>query len=244
MPRALRAARRGSHAKTADFLRNPARLAQKRGHHDWRLTESNPRASSRTRRERNGCESIRGDRLLHRRWAPKADRREPTARAREGARDNASALRWHYRDPSLAWLLPLAYAAHLLEEWFAGFPEWIGLIAGAPLPRAAFIVINAIAMALAIAATRASTRRDEYGWAGIAVASVLFVNAFAHAFGTVITRTYSPGLITGLVLYAPIAGLVLLRASTQALPGAFGRGVAVGVAAHAIVFVIAFAMAG
>ena len=139
-------------------------------------------------------------------------RRPPKA---GGGSDNASVLRWHYRDPSLAWLLPLAYAAHLLEEWFGGFPEWIGLVVGVPLPRAGFIVINAIAMALAIAATRASTRREAYGWAGIAVAAVLFVNAFAHGLGTVMMRAYSPGLITGVVLYLPIAGLVLLRAEAR-----------------------------
>ena len=152
-------------------------------------------------------------------------------------------VRWHYRDPALLWLLPAAYALHILEEWYAGFSEWVALVVGAPLPRAAFIVINAIAMALAIAATRASTRREHYGWAGIAVASILFVNALAHVLGTAITRTYSPGLITGLVLYVPIAGLVLLRASTQAASGAFLRGVVVGIALHAVVFLIAYSLA-
>lgn len=170
----------------------------------------------------------------------RAARRQPSA---DRGSDNASALRWHYRDPHLAWLLPPAYAAHILEEWFGGFPAWIGLVVGSPLPRVWFIVINAIAMAMAIAATRASTTREDFGWAGIGVAAVLFVNGFAHALGTVIMRTYSPGLITGVVLYVPLGGLVLLRASTQAQPGAFGRGVAVGLAAHALVFVLAASLA-
>ena len=149
-------------------------------------------------------------------------------------------MRWHYRDPGLLWLLPLAYAVHVLEEWFAGFPEWIALVAGTPLSRAAFVVINSIAMPAAIAATRAAARRDDDGWAGIAIATILFSNAFAHAFGTIITRTYSPGLISGIVLYVPIAGLVLLRAWSQATPGALGRGIGVGLALHAGVFVIAY----
>jgi hypothetical protein len=37
-------------------------------------------------------------------------------------------MRWHYRDPLLAWLLPLSYALHILEEWFGGFPEWMAVM--------------------------------------------------------------------------------------------------------------------
>jgi len=33
------------------------------------------------------------------------------------------------------------------------------------------------------------------GWAGIAVATVFVVNALAHAFGTLVTSSYSPGLV-------------------------------------------------
>ena len=149
-------------------------------------------------------------------------------------------MRWHYRDPWLAWLLPLAYGLHVLEEWFGGFPEWVAQVVGSPLPRDGFIVVNAIAMVLAVAATRAATAREDYGWAGIAVATVLFVNAFSHMLGTAVTRSYSPGLLTAVVLYLPIAGLVLLRAGTQAAPAMFRRGLIAGFALHALVFVVAF----
>jgi hypothetical protein len=151
-------------------------------------------------------------------------------------------VRWHYRDPALLWLLPAAFVLHILEEWFGGFPEWIGRIAGAPLPRAMFVVVNAIAMLAAVLAVRAAARREADGWVGIAVAAVFFVNAFAHVFGTVITRAYSPGLVTGLVLYLPIGGLVLLRAATQPPRGAIARGVATGVALNAAVFALAYAL--
>lgn len=151
-------------------------------------------------------------------------------------------MRWHYRDPALLWLLPLAYALHILEEWFAGFPEWVALVVGASLPRTPFVIINAIAMAVMIAAIRTSTAREDNGWMGIAAASILFVNAFAHLLGSTLTRVYSPGLISGVVLYLPIAGLVLLRAWSQAQHGAFARGVAVGIGVHALVFVVAYAL--
>ena len=153
-------------------------------------------------------------------------------------------MRWQYRDPWLAWLLPLAFALHILEEWFAGFPEWVALVVGSPLPRTAFVVINAIALTVMIAAIRVSTTREDDGWMAIASASILFINAFAHVLGSVVTRSYSPGLITGVVFYLPIAGLVLLRASSQAQGGGFARGVAGGVAIHAAVVVVAYALTG
>src|SRR5688500_17669190 len=105
-------------------------------------------------------------------------------------------MRWHYRDPLLAWLLVAAYAAHILEEWLGGFPQWLAVVAGAPLPRGAFLAINALALGVVIAATRVATRGDSRGWIVIAMAAVLFVNALLHILGSVVTGTYSPGLFT------------------------------------------------
>ena len=152
-------------------------------------------------------------------------------------------MRWHYRDPLLVWLLPSSYALHIAEEWFGGFPEWIARVVGAPLPRAGFMVINTIAMAVMIAATAATARRESNGWMGIAIATVLLVNGIAHLGGSLLTRTYSPGLVTGVVLYLPIASLVLLRAWPQATTPMFARGIAAGVVIHVVVFLLAAVMA-
>jgi hypothetical protein len=151
-------------------------------------------------------------------------------------------MRWHYRDPLLVWLLTLSYVLHILEEWYGGFPEWMAFVIGSPLPRTAFIVINAVALALMLAATHATTKREAHGWMGIAIATVLLVNGLAHLGGTLVTRAYSPGLITSVVLYLPIAQLVLFRAWSQAEGSAFGRGVAAGLAFHAVVVIVAYSV--
>jgi hypothetical protein len=150
-------------------------------------------------------------------------------------------MRWHYRDPLLVWLLPLSYAFHILEEWFGGFPEWLAVVTGSALPRGAFIVINAVAFAAMLLATRAATRRESNGWMGIAIATILLVNGIAHILGSLVTGTYAPGLFTGVVLYLPLAQLVLLRAWSQADSAMFSRGVASGMILHALVFVTAYA---
>ena len=66
------------------------------------------------------------------------------------------------------------------------FTEWLAIVAGAPLPRAAFLAIN--------------------------VAAGLFINGLLHMLAGVVTGTYSPGLFTSVVLYLPLGGLALLRA--------------------------------
>ena len=168
------------------------------------------------------------------------DRRGQSRRAAASAR--LRNVRWHYRDPSLVWLFPSSYALHILEEWFGGFPEWTATVAGSPLPREAFIVINVVAFAAMILATRAAIQRESHGWMGIAIATVLLVNALVHILGSILTGSYSPGLVTGVVLYLPLAQLALMRAWNQAGNGMFGMGVAAGLGIHALVVAIAYAV--
>ncbi len=152
-------------------------------------------------------------------------------------------MRWHYRDPPLVWLFPLSYALHILEEWFGGFPEWVGLVAGSELPRAAFFAINAVALVTMIVATRAATASEKNGWVAVALPTILFANAVAHVLGSVLTETYSPGLFTSVVLYFPIAQLALMRAWAQSRRAMFVRGVMTGLVVHAAVVVIAWGFA-
>ena len=154
-----------------------------------------------------------------------------------------TAVRWHYRDPLLAWLFVPAYAAHILEEWFGGFPEWLALVAGQPLPRDAFVVINTAGLISVIALTRAATRRESRGWMAIGIASLLFANGLLHILGSMVTGTYSPGLFTSVIFYLPLGQLALLRAWYQTPHRLFARGVLAGLGAHALVSLLALALA-
>ena len=161
---------------------------------------------------------------------------------RRRIRDNRR-VRWHYRDAPLVWLFPLSFALHIGEEWFGGFPEWTARVAGSELPRAAFLGINAMAMLAMLIAVRATVAAEKNGWMGIAIATILVVNGVAHVLGSLITGSYSPGLITGVVLYLPLAQLALMRAWVQAPREMFTRGVMAGLVAHALVVVVAYAVA-
>ena len=149
--------------------------------------------------------------------------------------------RWHYRDAGLLWLFFPAYLIHVAEEWFAGFPRWVAIVAGRPVPDAAFLIINAIAIVLLIVGIRSATQAEESGWIAVAIAAIALINTVFHAGGSVLTGTYSPGLISAVVLYVPLGSLAMVRALNQAPHATSARGVAVGVMIHAVVFVVAFA---
>jgi hypothetical protein len=85
----------------------------------------------------------------------------------------------------------------------------------------------------------AAIRREARGWIPVAVATVVTINALLHVAGSVLTGTYSPGLITGIVFYLPLGQLLLIRALHQMEPDRFRRGVIAGVAIHAAVVILA-----
>lgn len=152
-------------------------------------------------------------------------------------------MRWRYDDPPLVWLFVASYAAHILEEYFGGFPEWFAAVAGSPLPRADFVIINALALGAVALAAFAATRRPALGWLAIGIATVAFINGLAHLLASLMWATYSPGLITGVILYLPLSQLALLRAWHQVPPSFFWGGVIAGLLAHTAVTLTALAVA-
>ena len=133
-------------------------------------------------------------------------------------------MRWHYRDGALLWLFPPAYAVHVLEQLVAGD---------------GFLLVNAVGMVLLVAAVRRTCRDEHAGWMAIAIATLAAVNGMAHVSATLVSGRYSPGLISGVVLYIPLAALTLLRAAYQADGSTIGRGVAAGLAIQAAALVAA-----
>ena len=150
-------------------------------------------------------------------------------------------MRWQYRDAGLLWPFAPAYAIHVAEEWFAGFPGWAARIAGRPIPGTAFVAINAVAMLLLLAAVRAATRDERHGWMAVGIATIFLVNTAAHAAGAVLTQSYAPGLISAVVLYVPLGSLAMVRAFDQARREQLARGIIAGLLIHAIVVIAALA---
>ena len=150
------------------------------------------------------------------------------------------------RTPARSWwllLLPASYLLHIGEELWGGegFAAWTSRITGAPMSETRFLVVNAVLWPLSAVLTTLGIRKARLAWLPVALATIVTVNAALHTLGTVVTGTYSPGLVTSLLLYFPIGGAALVH-GRRAIPAeSFRWGVIAGFVVHALVVVIAAA---
>ncbi len=125
------------------------------------------------------------------------------------------------------WWAPLfAAILHIVEEfvWPGGFGDWDRtyrpLICQSITPRL-HVVVNSllIAVCMSVGLTglgeagvavggihlRSAIPSNYAGASWIALVALLFSNAIFHFVGTIQSGRYSPGLITGVLLYIPLA---------------------------------------
>jgi hypothetical protein len=143
----------------------------------------------------------------------------------------------------LGWLFPLTYAAHVLEEWRGGdgFPAWFSRLTGAGLTEARFLALNEAALVgMAVGVALAYAVR-ELRWLLVSFAAAVTINGLAHLTATLATRTYSPGVVTGTLVWLPLGATVLAAGRRALSRRAFAAGLVVGVVLHAAVLVLAFA---
>jgi hypothetical protein len=145
-----------------------------------------------------------------------------------------------------AWFLPAAYAAHVIEEAFAGggFMSWMYAGGGVRLSLTAFLGLNAAGVILLCLAAWAARRTKAYGWPLASGAAIVFVNGIWHAAICAMTRSYIPGVLTGLVVYIPVGVVVLFRMRRMLSPRLFASAIAVGFVIHGVVLWLVLRMPG
>ena len=115
----------------------------------------------------------------------------------------------------LVFCLPIAFGLHVCEEFIfpGGAGEWFKAYrpqyAGAYTPSY-FFKINAIPLGLSVlVCLGAFDYREGFSFGGIrawlAFVSLQGFNGVYHLRGAIETRRYSPGMVTGTVLYLPLA---------------------------------------
>lgn len=134
----------------------------------------------------------------------------------------------------LAWAPLAAASLHIVEEFGfpGGFMAWYRRsrpsIRSSVTPRF-LIIVNVLLLILCYGVGALSARPiGVFLW--LAVAALLFANAVWHIVYTVRTRSYSPGVATGVLLYAPLAvyGCARFIASGQISPWRAGLALALG----------------
>lgn len=113
-----------------------------------------------------------------------------------------------------AWAIPAAFVVHVLEEAFggAGLMEWMAGGGGVDWSLSEFLRANLVGLAALCLAAWASRRWEAWRWPLVSGATIFVANGFWHAAICVMTRSYIPGVLTGLLLYVPLGCFVLVRA--------------------------------
>lgn len=134
------------------------------------------------------------------------------------------------------WVIFVATIAHVTEEYSLGFLSWfrraLPSLAPAMTPRWAFC-INALFLMLTLAAAVAPALPIALR---LAIPALLILNALLHIIFGVKLHNYSPGVVTGVLLYLPLgicAFLLAVRAGVLSTSAALGA-VGIALVLHAV----------
>ena len=142
----------------------------------------------------------------------------------------------------LGWLFPVTYGVHIVEERRGGegFPAWFSRVTGTELSVERFLALNAYALAgMTLGVVLAAFFR-QMRWLLVGFGAVVLVNGLAHLAASAATRSYSPGAVSGALLWLPLGAWTLAAGRKNLSRRDFGVGVAVGLLMHAAVTMLAF----
>jgi hypothetical protein len=142
---------------------------------------------------------------------------------------------------SWTWLFPVTYVIHAGEEFFAGerFYNWISRVAGANLSREDFLTINAVSLTSMTLAVLAINTVPGARFLMATFGFIVALNGSLHTVSTIVTQSYSPGLVSGLLVWIPLGVFALQRARRELTQAELSLGVALGVLIHAMVILVA-----
>jgi hypothetical protein len=121
----------------------------------------------------------------------------------------------------LCWLATAAYGLHILEEFVLNWRDWARNVLGLPVDWPVFYVVNALVMAFGIIAASLAATQPALA---LAFPAVMLVNGTVfHVLPFLRTRgRFSPGLISAVVLFYPLALACYWRAAYDSRVGAAG----------------------
>jgi hypothetical protein len=118
-------------------------------------------------------------------------------------------------DPAFTWMMAAA-VLHFVEEFVypGGFLRWMAIF----FPRGGLTVADAVvinAAFFALVFSPLTGRAADTPILSLSVPSLLLANGALHLLGTFVTKRYSPGVVTAVLLYFPIATHALITLRTK-----------------------------
>jgi hypothetical protein len=118
---------------------------------------------------------------------------------------------------SIFWIILVASATHVLEEYFGGFVEMFqkySPIRG--MTKGVFLVVNSAFIILCALAAVINVLVPIYS---LSIAALIFINSFIHVGGAIKARGYAAGIISAILLYIPLSVYAYLLYSEAGLLG-------------------------
>jgi hypothetical protein len=113
------------------------------------------------------------------------------------------------------WILTVAYAGHILEEYVLDWRKWAEETSKLKLEWTEFFVANFAVIVLGICCSVVGFDCPLFAYMFIGLAATNAV--FAHIGTTIIKKRFSPGLITSIFLFIPICTLAYIIAGEKGL---------------------------
>jgi hypothetical protein len=104
-----------------------------------------------------------------------------------------------------ALLAPALFLAHVIEE-APEFVAWFNSLVARGITQSAFVAVNAVAAVVTVVLVAAVANAPERGPATVLLAWLALLmgaNGLFHLVATVVHARYSPGVVTGTLLYLP-----------------------------------------
>ena len=118
------------------------------------------------------------------------------------------------------WLFCPAFVLHVLEEW-PRFTGWARLHASIQFTQRRYNSIHAAGIAAsllaAVTVSRFPNRLIVFVFFAFIFTPAALFNTLFHVGASVLTRSYCPGLITAVVIYLPLFGVVTKLACKEGL---------------------------
>lgn len=114
------------------------------------------------------------------------------------------------------WLSTAAYGIHILEEFAFDWRNWARAVIRLPVEWTDFYITNALVIVLGVSAVNLA---DAAPGIALAFPALMLINAvFFHILPVAITKgRFSPGLITAVLLFFPVAGGTFWVAHTNGI---------------------------
>jgi hypothetical protein len=142
------------------------------------------------------------------------------------------------------WLYPATSIVHFGDELFVGggFYTWVTSIGGVRVTMARFAFATVVAFVSITIASWVARRR--YDWLLFALAAIILTNALTHLVGSLATHSYSPGTVSGLLIWLPLGGAILYQGFARNCLTIWYTGLAVGTAMNIAVWLLGMSLGG